>query len=159
MPHPDPFAALPDAQRSDFNIRTRAWAKPEKTCDLTGKAPKRKRVDLNPKQREWFTKNGWTFARVEAQNAWGGMTSDLWGVADYLACRPPSEIVLVQVTTATNAAARERKARKCPELQVWLAAGGRFEVHAWSQPGGPNTRWEMAIRPVTLAGAAGGPTR
>lgn len=145
----DPFATIPDADPAAVEVRRRAFQRPEQTCDLIGK-PKRKKVDLNPQQRRWFEREGYVYARVEAQNAWGGMTSDLWGFADYLACHAERrEIVLVQVTTAPNAAARIKKAQRAPELRAWIAAGGRFQVHAWSQPAGPGTRWEVRVREVT----------
>ena len=148
-----PFGDTPDAVREDCEIRGRAWAKPEKLCDVASK-PKRKKVNLNPQQRGWFEKNGWTYARVEHANAFGAVNQDLWGFADYLACRP-GEIVLVQVTVDTKrgggaAAAHERKIRAAPEFPVWLSAGGRVEVHCWEQPGGPRTKWVMRIRQVTL---------
>lgn len=144
----DPFAGVPDVDPASIEVRRRAFERPEKTCGLVGKAKKRK-ADLNPLQRRWFEREGWVYARVETANAWGGMTSDLWGFADYLAANPERrEILLVQVTTAHNANARIAKAQKAPELGAWLAAGGRFQVHAWSQPGGAGTRWEMRVREV-----------
>jgi hypothetical protein len=144
----DPFASIPAAQREDCELRTRAFAKPEERCGFGGKV-KRKKVDLNPRQRAWFEKHGWTYERVEHSNAWGGMTKDLWGVGDYLACHPEHGIVLVQVTTGANAAARIKKAQNTPELTAWFASGGKFQVHAWKQVGGKGSRWEMEVREVT----------
>jgi len=141
----DPFADTPDAVADGTGIRSRAWKRPEAACDLVGN-PKRKKADLNPLQRRWFEAHGWTFARVEHSNAWGGMTVDLWGVGDYLACHPEHGLLLVQTCRYSDSSTRLRKARRCSELQAWLAAGGRFEVHGWDQPGGPGSRWEVRRR-------------
>lgn len=147
----DLFDSASDATGAEIALRDRAWAKqPEKGCGLGTLEQKKKRANLNPRQQEWFARNGYTFARVEHANAWGAVTVDLWGFADYLAVRP-GEILLVQVTTLANAAAREKKARGKPELRAWLKAGGRFQVHAWRQPGGPGTRWENVVREVREA--------
>ncbi len=152
----DPFASFPDADPAENELRKRAFAKPEKACELLKKPKaKQKKVDLNPLQRRHFEREGWTYARVETSNAWGGVTNDMWKIADYLAVRD-RVILLVQTTTASNAAAREKKARNAPELGVWLAAGGKFQVHAWKQPSGPGTRWEMQVREMDLAAYAEG---
>ena len=143
-----PFDDIPEANPADLDIRRRAFKKPEQGCEMAPKA-KRKKVDLNPTERRWLEREGYTFARVETANAWGGMVCDLWGFADYLACRP-GEILLIQVTTDGHAPERERKARRAPQLRAWLAAGGRFQVHGWTQPGGIGTRWEIVIRETTL---------
>lgn len=143
----DPFATIPDADPDQ--IETRApFLERDNTCGLVGK-PRSKRTDLNPLQRRWFEREGYTYARVEHANAFGGVNVDLWGFADYLACKPGEGIVLIQTTDITSASKREKKARSKPELWVWLAAGGRFQVHAWKQPGGPGSRWEMVVREVT----------
>jgi hypothetical protein len=145
----DPFDTIPDADPASIEVRQRAFQRPEKTCELLGKTSKPKKVDLNQRQRRWFEREGYVYHRVETQNAWGGMTSDLWGFGDYLAAHAErQEVLLVQVTTAAHAANRIAKAQKAPELAVWIAAGGRFQVHAWKQPGGPGTRWEMQVREV-----------
>lgn len=145
---PDPFDLDEDASRADVILpRKRQWkAKP--TVDLFGKPPRKEPADLNPLQRRWFERNGYTYARVEHANAWGAVTVDLWGIADYLACRP-GEIVLVQVTTPPHAAEREKKARRAPELAKWLEAGGRFWIALWDQPAGPGTSWRMRVRELT----------
>lgn len=146
----DPFSEAADASRETCEIRSRAFTKPEQPCDVASK-PKRKKTDLNPLERRWFEKNGWTWARVEAQNAWGGMTKDLWACWDYVAVRADVPGVLfVQVCTLGDLSKRRRKILNAPETAVLLAAGNQAEVHGWSQPGGPGSRWELERRPVTV---------
>jgi hypothetical protein len=147
----DPFTDIPAADPAGIEVRQRAFAKPEKTVGLFGK-PKKRKVNLNPMQQRWFEREGYVFARVEVVNTFGGVMKDLWGIADYLCAHPKRrEILLVQTTTDINANARIRKAQKAPELASWLAAGGKFQVHSWSQPGGPGSRWKMRIREVETA--------
>jgi hypothetical protein len=137
----EPFSDTPDATAADCEIRRRAFNRPEATCDVASK-PRKKKVDLNPLQRRWFEASGYTFARVEHANAFGGMTVDLWGCWDYLAVHPDrAGVLFVQVTTLHNLGARLRKIQKAPETAVLLAAGNRAVIHAWHQPGGAGSKW------------------
>lgn len=62
---------------------------------------------------------------------------DLFGCADVLAVHPRDGIfLLVQVTTAAHLAHRLAKAKRRPELALWLRAGGKFECHGWFCQGG-----------------------
>jgi hypothetical protein len=146
---PDLFSDTPDATAADCDIRRRAFNRPVETVDLVGKQ-KKKRVDLNPMQRRWFTANGYTFARVETANAWGGMVCDLWGCWDYVAVHPDQPGTLyVQVTTLNHLSHRRRKIQAAPETAILLAAGNRAEIHAWSQPGGAGSKWVVTVEAVT----------
>lgn len=155
----DPFATDPDATREECPVSTRRW-KAKETVGLGDLKPKRKKTDFSPMQRRWFTANGWTFARVEHPNAWGAVTVDLWGFGDWLACKEGEGIVLVQTCSLRehggDVSTRIRKARSKPELAKWLEAGGRFQVHAWHQPRGAGSRWEVKVEEITLE-TAGGP--
>jgi hypothetical protein len=148
----DPFADIPAAVGSECEVRAKTWGRGKPRCDVASK-PKRKKTDFSPMQRRWFEANGWTYARVEHANAWGAMTVDLWSFGDWLACKPGEGILIVQTCSGEggNASARLQKAAKAPELAVWLASGGRFEVHSWLQPGGPGTKWENTVRPIAMA--------
>lgn len=146
----NPFALDPDATRADCEVRGR-HARVVETVGLgNGFKPKRKKTDLSPLQRRWFTANGYTFARVEHANAWGAVTVDLFGFGDWLACKPGEGILLVQTCAHGDASKRERKARSKPELAVWLAAGGKFRIHGWIQRGGTGSRWELIEREIVL---------
>lgn len=71
-------------------------------------------------------------AIVEKRIPHVNVTRDCFG-ADILACRtvPKQEIVLVQATSKTNLAARERKVRGNPDVWGWIRSGGRFLLHGW----------------------------
>jgi hypothetical protein len=71
------------------------------------------------------------------------VTVDAFGVGDILACHPHErKVMLVQTTSARNAAHRVAKAKARPELAGWLRAGGNFQVWAWSKR---SSRWEARI--------------
>ena len=144
----DPFAADADATREDFTV-TSGPRRAEVPCGI-GSKPKRKKLDLNPVERRYLQAQGYTFCRVEHKSAWTGRVHDLWG-ADFLAIREPGEFLLVQVTTHSEASKRVRKLQDIPEVAVWLACGGRVEVHGWRQPCGPGTAWVNTVREVTVA--------
>jgi hypothetical protein len=84
-----------------------------------------------------------------------GFRVDLFSVADIIAVRPGQGFLLVQATSASNAASRLRKARQLADrgLRAWLAAGGRFEIWGWSRRAG---KW--TVRRVALTGADLAPT-
>lgn len=151
----DPFADTPGATKADFNVKPPRRTATEKPCDWSSK-PAPKKADLDARQRDWFERGGWTYARVETYNAYTGRKSDLWTFGDWLAVRG-DETLLVQTCAHGDASKREKKARATPELAKWLAGGNRrFVVHGWRQPGGPGTRWEVVEREVVIEkGAAG----
>jgi hypothetical protein len=61
---------------------------------------------------------------------------DAFHVGDILACDPRGRAVwLVQSTSRDHVSHRVEKARSQPELQSWLAAGGRFLVIGWAKKG------------------------
>lgn len=148
---PAPFSDTPDADPSKIEVR-KPFVRVEKpTVGLFDDSSKKaKRADLNPVQKRWFERNGWAFYRAEKANAWGSVTQDMWGCADYIACHPQRGFLLVQTTSLSNIATRFRKAEQAPELLVWLAAGGAYEVHGWFKDG---ARW--AVRRVSLLHEAG----
>ena len=74
---------------------------------------------------------------------------DAFGFGDLLIARPDWGIGLVQVTSTPNMNARERKALAIPELNVWLASGGRFVVQGW-QKRKKERFWQMTEREIVL---------
>jgi hypothetical protein len=160
----DPFASIPAGNAATCEVRPRTWGVAEKPCELVSKdaprskydggepAPKkRKRVDLNRQQREWLEKHGYRYERVERPNAYGRVTVDMFGFADYIAFRK-GEFLLVQTTTAAHAAERIRKIKRIEMAARWLECGGKIEVHSWSQPEGPGSKWQNTVRPITSEG-------
>jgi hypothetical protein len=78
------------------------------------------------------------------------VTVDAFGIGDVLAAHPHDKrILLVQATSASNAAHRLAKAKARPELAGWLRAGGSFQVWAWSKRG---PRWEVRVIEVSGEG-------
>jgi hypothetical protein len=81
---------------------------------------------------------GFQCAVVERWLPHANVRSDLWHFADVIACHPAEKVILlVQTTTAGHLAHRLAKAKSRPELQDWLAAGGRFVLHGW--------RWAVKV--------------
>lgn len=37
-----------------------------------------------------------------------------------------------------------------PEVDGWLAAGGKIEVHGWRQEGGKGSRWRCTVQTLGL---------
>jgi hypothetical protein len=114
---------------------------------------------MSPAQRslQLLRSEGFTVERVEQRLPRCGITRDLFGVGDLLAARP-GELLLVQVTSASNLAARRRKALAAPGLRTWLQAGGRFELHAWGKrgPRGGRKRWDVRRETVALGDLVAG---
>src|SRR4051794_35769839 len=96
-------------------------------------------------------RGGYLPAIVERWIPGANVRSDLWRFGDVLAVHPSKhDFLIVQVTSAGNVASRRSKALMQPELGLWLLAGGRFEIHGWTQRNG---RWAVRIDEVTLGNA------
>lgn len=83
--------------------------------------------------------DGYLCQVVEHWNPFARRRVDLFGIIDVLACRP-NELWGIQCTSAANHSARREKARETPELQSWLAAGGRFAIWSWKKV---KNRWKL----------------
>jgi hypothetical protein len=81
-----------------------------------------------------------------------GIRRDLWHFGDVLAVHPGRrEFLIVQATSLPNVGARVAKAKGRPELALWLAAGGRFEVHGWAKRSGLWVPKVVEVRAEDLA--------
>lgn len=62
-----------------------------------------------------------------------------------------SIIALVQVTSTSNLAARERKIRGLQKAADWLRIGGIILLHGWSKKGkrGARKTWQVTERRIT----------
>lgn len=139
-----PFDAIPEADPAE--IETRGPRRRPETVELLGdSSKKRKAVNLNPFERKWFLRHGWQFALCEYKHHISGKKHDIWTIADWLAAHEEHGVLLVQTTSVDGMRHRLRKSEAAPELRVWLAAGGRFEVHGWEKPA---HRW--TVRRVAL---------
>lgn len=77
---------------------------------------------------------------------------DLLGVADVLAVHARDRcFLLVQATSAAHVSDRLKRCRQRPELAVWLAAGGAFEVWGWKKIGNHWHVRRVAVRGANLA--------
>jgi hypothetical protein len=99
-------------------------------------------------------REGYLAAVAEKWNPHSRTRADLFGFADVLAVRAGAPVLAVQATSASNHAARVRKAQALPALRAWLAAGCAFEVWSWAKRKG---RWAVRRQALTPAdlGAAG----
>lgn len=102
---------------------------------------KRKRAKpfaANRESTKLLEREGWTVATVENRIPHTFITRDLWGFADLIAMAPMRGIMLVQVTggkSTSNFHARVDKVRSNPCHAIWLASGGRIQVHSWEGTG------------------------
>jgi len=92
----------------------------------------------------WLRERHYLVDVVERWIAQAGIRKDLFGFIDLVAVKP-GEILGIQTTTASNLAARLKKAVALPDLRAWLAAGGRFMLHGWALRGG---RWYCRVLEV-----------
>lgn len=96
---------------------------------------------------------GYTVDVVEYYNAFSRKRKDLFRFIDIVAIHPEEQGALgVQATTASNLAAREKKARALPGYWLWLQAGNTVEFIGWAKrgPRGKRKLWTPLIRRVTL---------
>ena len=78
--------------------------------------------------------DGWTVTTVEQRIPHCFITRDAFNFADLLAVSASKGIMLVQVTggkSTSNFHARVAKIKAEPRHAIWLAAGGRIQVHSW----------------------------
>jgi hypothetical protein len=66
---------------------------------------------------------------------------DFLGVIDLIVWPDELYCLALQVTSASNHAARVKKALDNPHLQYWLRSGNFFEVWSWRQA--KNGRWSV----------------
>ncbi len=85
-----------------------------------------------------LTAEGWTCFVVEQRIPHTFITRDVFGFADILACSPTRGIMLVQVTghaSTSNFHSRVAKTKAEPRHAIWIASGGRVQVHSWQGKG------------------------
>ena len=83
--------------------------------------------------RKHLESEGWTVTTVEQRIPHTFITRDAFGFADLLCCSPSKGIMLVQCTGGTSTSnyhARVAKIRAEPRHAIWLASGGRIQVHS-----------------------------
>ena len=90
---------------------------------------------------------GYSVARGEHWNSFARIRQDLFEFGDLLVTNG-DHIALVQVTTAGNMGAREKKIWSLPVHRIWLSSGGRIFVHGWAKRGarGKRKTWTITER-------------
>ena len=96
---------------------------------------------MKPKRAKPFAANlastkmleadGWTVGKVEQTLPHCFIKRDLFGFADLIAISPTRGILAVQATGGGNGPSRVKKIRLEPRAALWLASGGRIQVHDW----------------------------
>lgn len=111
--------------------------------------PKRKKpFAANNASRKMLEADGWTVGVVEQRIPHTFITRDLYGFADLQAMSPSRGIMLIQATGGGNMAARVDKVRSEARHAIWLASGGRIQVHCWVKRAGKKQR-ECRILEIT----------
>lgn len=99
-----------------------------------------KKFSANNASKKALEAEGWTVAVVEQTIPRTFIKRDLYGFADLLACSPSRGILAVQVTGGGHLAHRAAKIRLEPRSAIWLASGGRIQVHDWVKRAGMKQR-------------------
>ena len=123
---------------------------------------------MSPTQRSlaYLRKAGYHVGIVERWMAFahGGIRVDLWNFADLIAFRFGLPVMLIQTTTASNAAARRKKLLGNSIARDWVLAGNELVLHKWALRGekgqrktwGCDAEWleKDAFAPEEAVGAA-----
>ncbi len=119
----------------------------------TSSKPKRKKpFAANNESRKALEADGWTVSVTEQTIPRCFIKRDTYGFADLLCCSPSRGIMLVQATGGGNGSTRAIKVRQEPRSAIWLASGGRIQVHDWVKRAGKKDR-ECRVLEITNAQA------
>lgn len=92
--------------------------------------------------------DGWTVSVTEQTIPHCFIKRDTFGFADLLCCSPTRGIMLVQATGGGNGSTRAIKIRQEPRHAIWLASGGRIQIHDWVKRANQKER-ECRITEIT----------
>jgi hypothetical protein len=98
------------------------------------KKARKKPFSANRASVNFLESADWTVGVVEQRIPHCFITRDFLGFADLIAVSPSRGIMAVQVTGGTSTSnfhARVAKTKAEPRHAIWLAAGGRIQVHSW----------------------------
>ena len=95
------------------------------------KTKRKKPFAANNASRKKLESEGWTCSTVEQTIPHYFIKRDCYGFGDILACSPTRGIMLVQATGGGNLSTRAEKTRLEPRHAIWLASGGRIQIHDW----------------------------
>ena len=107
---------------------------------------------MSPTQRslELLRSMGYVAEVVERWVPQARVRLDFCGCIDILAVHSEHGFLGVQATSASNVSARVKKAEVEPRLDVFLAAGGKFEVWGWGKKGAKGERKLWKVRRVEI---------
>ena len=111
----------------------------------TAKKKRAKPYSANNASKKRLEAEGWTVDVVEQRIPHCFITRDFLGFADLIAVSPTRGIMAVQVTGGGNGPSRLEKTRNEPRHAIWLAAGGRIQIHDWRKRAGQKERVCMIL--------------
>lgn len=85
---------------------------------------------------------GWVCWTVESRIPKTFITRDCFGFGDILAMSPTRGLMLVQATgdkSTSNFNKRVEKVKAEPRHAIWIASGGRVQIHSWEGKGKDRT--------------------
>lgn len=110
---------------------------------MSDKPEKKRRAKpfaANNASRKLMESKGWTGDVVEKRIPHCFITVDFMGFADLIMCSPARGIMAIQSTGGGNLNARVLKIKAEPRAAIWLAAGGRIQVHDFVKRAGQKER-------------------
>lgn len=114
------------------------------------KSKRAKPFAANLASRKRMEAEGWTVQTVEQTIPHCFIKRDCFGFGDLLCCSPSKGIMLIQATSGSNMANRADKVRAEPRHAIWLASGGRIQIHGWAKRAGQKQR-ECRVLEITKA--------
>ena len=95
--------------------------------------------------------DNWTCQITERWNPFAKVRQDLFGFIDIFCASASRGLLGVQTTSAANFNKRIEKIKAEPRAAIFLAAGGRIQVHGWSKKGAKGKRklWECRVLEIT----------
>lgn len=100
----------------------------------------KRKFAANNASKKLLEADGWTVGICEQRIPHCFITRDLFGFSDLIAVCPRRGIMAVQATGGGNGPARVAKVRLEARAGIWLAAGGRIQVHDWRKRAGQTVR-------------------
>jgi hypothetical protein len=100
--------------------------------------PRKKPFSANRASAKALEADGWTVGKVDQVIPHTFIARDLYGFADLIAMSPTRGIMLVQATadaSTSNFHKRVAKTKAEPRHAIWIASGGRLQIHSWEGKG------------------------
>ncbi len=122
----------------------------------TNKPKRKKPYAASNASKKALEQEGWTVTVVEQTIPHCFIKRDAYGFGDLLCCSPSKGIMLVQATGSTgggNMSARVTKTLAEPRHAIWLASGGRIQIHCWTVRAGKKQR-ECRIQEIQSQSSA-----